>query len=58
VVIENSHVMYRGGAVILSNVTFVNCTFEVVRKPIGQEFAEKALDAVPSFSLNAKFDAG
>jgi hypothetical protein len=58
VVIENSHVIYRGGAVFLSNVTFVNCTFEVLREPIGQEFADKALDAVSSFSLNVKFDLG
>jgi hypothetical protein len=58
VVVENSHVTYRGGPLILSNVTFINCTFDVVRKPIGQEFAEKALASVPTFSLNIKFDAG
>lgn len=43
VIVENSHVIYRGGPVVLQNVTFVNCTFDVVRQAAGQDFAEKLL---------------
>ena len=51
VVVTNSHVIYRGGQVELKDVVFVNCTFEVVRQPIGQEFAVKVLKAEQTFAL-------
>jgi hypothetical protein len=50
VIFENSHIVYKGGPVVLYNVTFVNCTFDVIRRNTGQEFAERILE--PSSSTN------
>jgi hypothetical protein len=55
VVFQKSHIIYSGGSVSLYNVTFIDCTFEVIRKPIGQEFAENVLYSPATFNLNAPF---
>jgi hypothetical protein len=52
VILENVHVIYRGGALTLENVYFVNCTFDVSQQPRGQELANKLLE--PSLSVSAK----
>jgi hypothetical protein len=43
VVFVNSHIIYRGGAVVLDNVYFLNCTFEIEKKTQGQELAARIL---------------
>jgi hypothetical protein len=53
IIVENSHVIYRGGPFVLENVTFVNCTFEVVQRPSGVEFAEKLLVSPSGTSFRA-----
>jgi hypothetical protein len=35
VVFINSHIVYKGGPVLLDNVTFINCTFDVVGSNAG-----------------------
>jgi len=39
VVFRNSHIIYRGGPVVLDNVYFLDCTFEIKNQTKGQEFA-------------------
>lgn len=39
----NSHISYRGGPVSLDNVYFLNCTFDIDRRPNGQELTKKML---------------
>jgi hypothetical protein len=43
VIFQNSHIIYKGGPVVLDNVYFINCTFEIVREPKGQLFASTLL---------------
>jgi hypothetical protein len=44
VIVRNARVHYSGRPVRLDNVYFVNCTFEIVQQPHGQEFARALLD--------------
>jgi hypothetical protein len=39
----DSHIIYRGGPVTLSNVNFVNCTFEVPQSLRGDQFLDLAI---------------
>jgi hypothetical protein len=43
IVIVDSHIIYRGGAVVLDSVYFLNCTFEIEREPRGEQLAESIL---------------
>jgi hypothetical protein len=52
VIFQNSHIIYRGGPVILEDVYFVNCTFEVVQQSAGQSFAKAILDTSESTSFS------
>jgi hypothetical protein len=53
VVFRDSHIIYKGGSVILENVYFVNCTFEIVRQPTGQSLAEAVLASSPAVTFKA-----
>jgi hypothetical protein len=43
VVFENTTLIYRGGPVILQNVRFVNCTFDVRRSPQAEQLLAAAI---------------
>jgi hypothetical protein len=43
VVFENTHIIYRGGPVILEGVYFLNCTFEFQRQTKSENFAKAIL---------------
>jgi hypothetical protein len=45
VVFRNVEIDYSGGATILTNVTFINCTFKMVRTSKAQEFASALLSS-------------
>ena len=50
VVFQNAHIVYRGGAVTLDDVYFLDCTFEIENHAKGQEMARKILsDAATNF---------
>ncbi len=50
-IINGARIVYNGGPLILENVYFVNCTFEMPPTPQSQELANAILDHVPvSFS--------
>ena len=53
VVFVNTHIYYRGGPIILSNVYFLNCTFEIEQSANAQGLAVALLAPVPSTSFNA-----
>jgi hypothetical protein len=53
VVFRDVHVLYKGGPVLLQNVQFLNCTFEVFPVPQGQDFAKGILTSSPSMDFNA-----
>ena len=53
IVFRNTRIRYAGGPVIMENVYFVNCTFELVQRANGQLFADTLLSASPiSFSAS------
>jgi hypothetical protein len=43
VVFENTTIIYHGGPVILENVRFVNCHFEVTKSPHSEQLIEAAV---------------
>jgi len=45
VVLRNVHVVYSGGPVILEDVYFLNCTFDIKPAPNGQNFASNLLES-------------
>ncbi len=47
VIVRDAKITYEGGDLILENVYFVNCTFDVKRIPQGQQFAGAALSHGP-----------
>lgn len=47
VFIENSHITYGGGALVLENVSFIGCTFDVVQDANGRSFAAAVLAQSP-----------
>jgi hypothetical protein len=49
VVFENAHIIYHGSPVVLQNVRFVNCTFDVQRS----SQSEQLLEAATKESVNA-----
>ena len=48
VVIRNAAIQYRGGPVILEDVYFVNCTFEIDRTLPSQLLADSVLEKTPT----------
>ncbi|MEO7862190.1 MAG: hypothetical protein ABIU05_17525 [Nitrospirales bacterium] len=48
VIFKDITIHYEGGKLQMENVYFVNCTFEVVKKPSGKNFASAVLASVPS----------
>jgi len=44
VIIRDAKITYTGGPLILENVYFVNCTFEISQQANGQEFAKSLLN--------------
>jgi hypothetical protein len=47
-IFANGTISYRGGAVDLCDVYFVNCTFKISRQAAGQNFAKAILMASPA----------
>jgi len=43
VVFENANIIYKGGPVVLQNVRFVNCQFDVRRSPRSEQLLEAAM---------------
>ena len=43
VVLDNVKIIYHGGSVILQNVRFVNCQFEVTKSPHSEQLIEAAV---------------
>jgi hypothetical protein len=55
VTVRGAKITYKGGPLILENVYFLNCTFDVQRTPQGQQFADAMLTHVPvSFSRSTQ----
>jgi hypothetical protein len=53
IIIQDSHIVFRGNPVQLENVYFVNCTFDVSREIRGRQFANAMFSASPSITLTA-----
>lgn len=53
VIFRNSTILYKGGPVVLDNVTFVNCTFQIAQQPNGVNFATVFLEPAPSMTFKA-----
>ncbi len=51
VVFHNVHIVYKGGALRMENVYFVNCRFDVELQPNGEQFANKFLQSDPAASF-------
>jgi hypothetical protein len=48
VIIQDAHVIYNGGALVLDQVYFVNCTFEIKQGASGLEFADAVFSNNPT----------
>jgi len=48
IIFKDIKIIYEGGRVKMENVYFVNCTFEVSRRPNGQNFASSVLASAPA----------
>lgn len=48
VIFKDTEITYDGGPVDMQNVFFVNCTFNIVKKPNGKNFATSVLASLPS----------
>lgn len=48
VILTNVHVVYKGGALTMTNVYFVNCTFEMPFQPNGIRLADSILQPSPA----------
>jgi hypothetical protein len=47
VVVHDARIIYSGGPLILENVYFVNCTFDLKNEPNSKQFAEDLIMKVP-----------
>ena len=47
VVVRNTDVIYEGGPIILENVHFLNCNFEIRQAPNGEELTARLLEPGP-----------
>ncbi len=47
VILRNATIVYRGGPLILENVYFVNCRFNISKTDAGIEFADNVVSSVP-----------
>lgn len=53
VIFKDSKIIYEGGPVEMENVYFVNCTFEVSKRPNGKNFANTVLASTPATTFQA-----
>ena len=53
IIFKDIKIAYEGGKVEMENVYFVNCTFEVTRRPNGQNFASSVLASAPATTFQA-----
>jgi hypothetical protein len=53
IIFKDSKIIYEGGPVQMENVYFVNCTFEVSKKPNGKNFASTVLASAPATTFQA-----
>ena len=51
-----THISYEGGQVFLRNVSFVNCTFNVVNDPRGDRFLDFATRKLPQLVIGTEND--
>lgn len=54
IILKNSKIIYAGGPVEMENVYFVNCTFEVSKRPNGQSFANTVLASSPATTFHTR----
>jgi hypothetical protein len=56
VIYENSRLNYKGGDLILKDVYFANCAFEIAQTPMGAKFMTTLLESPSvSFVSNPKY---
>jgi hypothetical protein len=48
VIIQDAHIIYNGGPLVLDQVFFVNCTFEIKQGDSGLEFADAVFSNNPT----------
>jgi len=53
VIFRNSHIIYKGGPIVLQEVYFINCTFEIERHPVGQSLANAILSSAHSVTFKS-----
>ena len=53
IIFKDIKIQYEGGKVQMENVYFVNCTFEVFKKPNGKNFASTVLASAPATTFQA-----
>ncbi len=53
IIFKDTKIIYEGGPVEMENVYFVNCTFEVSKKPNGKNFASTVLASAPATTFQA-----
>ncbi len=53
VIFRDAVIVYKGGPLVLDNVTFINCTFKVEQQPNGLSFANVFLESTLSMTFQA-----
>jgi hypothetical protein len=53
VIFKDTEITYEGGPVDMQNVYFVNCTFNVAKRPNGKNFASTVLASAPATTFHA-----
>lgn len=53
IIFKDTKIIYEGGRVEMENVYFVNCTFEVSKRPNGKNFASSVLASTPATTFQA-----
>jgi hypothetical protein len=53
VIFDGVRISYKGGPLILDNVRFINCTFDIAREPLGFSLAHILLGPNPSITYRA-----
>jgi hypothetical protein len=54
VVLQNVHIVYQGGPVLIKNVYFINCTFEITSAPNSQNLALAMLAPAPATTFSGE----
>lgn len=51
-----THIVYRGGLVFLRGMHFVDCSFEVINSPRGNDFLNFVVNQLPQFMVDTEND--